>query len=413
MNLSYIKAFDGLRAFALILVVLSHWPYRYFSVTFGWIGVSMFLVLSGFLITRILLVAKTKPLKTFLTQFYRNRALRILPLYYLYLLAVSAILIAAWFFTDPEKVTDIIAFGFIAVKNDMLYLLTYTYNFQDIWHLWDGKRDSNDVGFFAHFWSLAVEEQFYLVFPFLVYFLPVPKLKKVLWVTAAVPLFLRLGVGEFFRNAYPDYFLGMVLAKLPFFHLDSFALGSLLALSRWEKVRKPQLYLYLYLAFCIVQGSVAVYFLQKSGVDISFKSLGFDHPLYQYAQQTHSILDYRYAFTYTFVNIGSMLLILTILHSNHISALLSTAFFVNLGRISYGLYVLHFPLLAFLVNWLETTGYNNQLFRNTWLEFPIFLAYSLVTVGLAWLSFRFFESRFLTLKHKTPLTNFPAKAETV
>src|SRR5688572_7542066 len=163
MSVKYIPSFDGLRAYSLILVMLAHWPYPILGFPCGWIGLNMFFVLSGYLITRILLVTKERPLKTYLKRFYWNRIMRVLPLYYGYILAVSAILLLAYFLFS-ENLPVILLQGVEAVKNDFLYLISFTYNFQDIWHLYDGKDDSNHVRFFSHLWSIALEEQFYLIF---------------------------------------------------------------------------------------------------------------------------------------------------------------------------------------------------------------------------------------------------------
>lgn len=153
-NLRYIKGLNGLRAIAVILVIISHWlPNIKLATMFpiGRIGVDIFFVISGFLISRILFNEKniadsnfTMKLKA-VKNFMIRRTLRIFPIYYLLLLFLYS--------TNGAE-----------FRNNILYYLTYTTNFffynTQSWH-----------GMTAHFWSLSVEEQFYLFWPFLLLFL--------------------------------------------------------------------------------------------------------------------------------------------------------------------------------------------------------------------------------------------------
>jgi peptidoglycan/LPS O-acetylase OafA/YrhL len=399
MATNYIRSLDGLRALAVTLVLLNHWPFPGLSLPFGWSGVSIFFVLSGFLITRILFASREKPLKEFLSRFYRNRILRIFPLYFAYLLGIAGLLYLLNYFIPEPPVQ--IAQGYQAVKNDLLYLLTYTYNFQDLWHLLDGKDDSNHVRFFSHLWSLCVEEQYYLVFPFVIYFLPPKKLKILLASIVFLSPVFRLIIGEAFRgNIHGDFFTGMVMSRLPFFYFDAFALGSLLVLWPIHRISRPQRWLFAYLILITALGLTETYFLRQNGSEISWKSLGFNHPLYQYLQPTAGFwLNTRYALTFTFINIGAALLVLSILQPNKLTDFLSKPFAVWFGKISYGIYIFHFPILALLLSILEYNGLENYFKENRWLEITGFLAYFLLTTFIAHLSFKYFESRFLRLKH--------------
>src|SRR5689334_13554869 len=86
MAIQHIKALDGVRGIAILLVILFHYGY----LGCGWIGVQLFFVLSGFLITSILIKDKGQSLKQYLKRFYWRRSLRIFPLYYLYLFVMLA-----------------------------------------------------------------------------------------------------------------------------------------------------------------------------------------------------------------------------------------------------------------------------------------------------------------------------------
>jgi peptidoglycan/LPS O-acetylase OafA/YrhL len=149
-----IKGFDGLRAIAFLLVFLSHKIGTREADNFGAVGVVLFFVLSGFLITRILAnmrsdieSGQSTPTES-LTRFYIRRGARIFPAYYLLLLVITAI----WLFAPIE---------YFWLRQKLAY---YFY--------WTNILIANDgwVGDFGHFWTLAVEQQFYIAFAPLILF---------------------------------------------------------------------------------------------------------------------------------------------------------------------------------------------------------------------------------------------------
>ena len=155
-RIGHIPCLDGLRALAVSLVLLVHFPYVQGSVwskalwgigqatRAGYIGVDLFFVLSGFLITRILLQEKVDCGAIGFKSFFIKRALRILPIYYL------SVFIAA------------VCFGYSS--GSFASLATFTFNFHVPFY-----PDSNPL---EHTWSLSVEEQFYLFWPFLIASMP-------------------------------------------------------------------------------------------------------------------------------------------------------------------------------------------------------------------------------------------------
>lgn len=150
----HIPRLDGVRGIAILLVLLHHFTddrekltgiaRRLFLVTdAGWVGVDLFFVLSGYLITRILLSTKESP--RYFTTFYGRRALRIFPLYYAVLVAVLLILPRL---VPPTPELD-------AILGRQVFLWTYLSN-------WVRDTFNSDYAALKHFWSLSVEEQFYL-----------------------------------------------------------------------------------------------------------------------------------------------------------------------------------------------------------------------------------------------------------
>ncbi|MFN5330603.1 MAG: acyltransferase family protein [Planctomycetota bacterium] len=155
------RQLDGIRGLAIIGVFMNHFGQVSWSVSCGWMGVSLFFVLSGFLITRILLMQKSVMsgagggLWRTLGIFYARRSLRIFPLYY------GIVVIACYWNLNQAG----------SVKWP---LATYTYNMV--------LASDNNIGP-GHLWSLCVEEQFYLVWPALILLCP-PRILP--WMIATV-----------------------------------------------------------------------------------------------------------------------------------------------------------------------------------------------------------------------------------
>ena len=198
---------DGLRGLAIIGVFMNHFGQFSWSVSCGWMGVSLFFVLSGFLITRILLMQKSIIgtagggfWRTF-GIFYARRSLRIFPLYY-------AIIAAACYFNMNQAPM---------VK---LPLATYTYNMV--------LASGNVIGP-GHLWSLCVEEQFYLIWPALILLSPLRIMPWMIGAVFASGFLWRLGCFFAGTTYLPMYFSSFAC-------LDCLAAGSFLA---WCEFKGP------------------------------------------------------------------------------------------------------------------------------------------------------------------------------
>ncbi len=213
--MKYVKGFDTIRALAVAFVVVEHWgPYfkehtlpAFLMQTFfqgGWFGVNLFFVLSGFLISSILLNEKQKSEQGanklhIIRNFFVRRSLRIFPIYYL-------------------SVALCLLFNFEFVRSHAVYFLTYTSNLLPYW--------TNEANEFSHTWSLAVEEQFYLIWPWLIIFVNRKYLKYV---------FLAAIVTGIATRYYAIYVTHHVYPSLVFHRLDSFGIGALYAYVRLDK----------------------------------------------------------------------------------------------------------------------------------------------------------------------------------
>jgi peptidoglycan/LPS O-acetylase OafA/YrhL len=198
------RQLDAVRTIAVTMVIATHWEPRATTFWFnGGFGVKLFFVVSGFLITGILLDARNKAERlgfrrtAVLKSFYARRFLRIFPLFY-------ATLVLTFLLGVP------------AVREFIWWLIAYLGNvllaLRGVWL--DG---------IAHFWSLAVEEQFYLVWPVLMLFTP---RRLLLPLIASAIVFAQLFRLVFYLEGINEITVGV----LPFASLDTLGLGAMLAL---------------------------------------------------------------------------------------------------------------------------------------------------------------------------------------
>ncbi len=231
-----IPALDGLRALAILAVILYHTVNVTPRILFtdsgidrvawliartGWIGVDLFFVLSGFLITGILLDTRQAP--GYFRTFYSRRVLRIFPLYYASLIVLLYLLPH---FASPVPPG--------APSPGQIWVWTYLSNVRAAVA---GHWNATPM-FTGHFWSLAVEEQFYLVWPLVVLLLPGPRLRTALLGLILGVAVLRVGLMAAGVNPLAIYVLTPtrmdVLAIGAFVALAAREPGGLLQFRRWS-----------------------------------------------------------------------------------------------------------------------------------------------------------------------------------
>lgn len=199
---NYLVQLDGLRFVAIALVLVDHFTAAINKIPMGPLGVNLFFVLSGFLITRILISSRGKFEGTaqgfggYFKRFFIRRTLRIFPVYYLCILLL-------FLFNVPP------------VREKLPWFLLYGSNiYMAIHQTWMGVVD--------HFWSLSVEEQFYIIFPLVIFFVP----KKWLVPTFITMLIISILFRLYFFLAGYNWIVNYV--SMPAC-LDSFGLGALMA----------------------------------------------------------------------------------------------------------------------------------------------------------------------------------------
>jgi len=343
----YIPALDGLRGVAVLLVIGLHYQKPYFEL--GWTGVDLFFVLSGFLITKRLMENKDRPDRYAL--FYRNRALRIMPLYYLMLVLFYFcvyFLVSAQNFHRFDLYTNNKAAWFLFLQNWVF-----------------DQHEATKEGHLVPLWSLAIEEQFYLIWPWFLYAFYTNKyFRQILWVIIAGVFLIRNGLYFFngSRNLYTNTFC----------RIDSLVIGAL----TWFLVQKP-----LFTKKVMWMGITALVILMAGYTCIEGKdprspfsaTVGYTAFAFLFASILYTVV----------INPGSMA-----------SRILKNSFLRFTGKISYGIYVFHVPVIIIARSKISPILQEWHLPENLLLGIISILITYAISIG----SYYYYESYFLTRK---------------
>ncbi len=402
----FIPGLNGIRALSALLVISTHWPGNMLSLKFGWIGVNIFFVLSGFLITRILLVEKQKPFGGYLRTFYYKRSLRIFPVYYLFLAGITVLLLLVSGLVPRLATDEIWKGGLRAVQHDLPFLATYTYNLKlNLRYFLDYPDSSNQ--FFGHLWSLAVEEQFYLVFPFVVYFASPRSLKGMLiGLLVLCPLIRLWAAVDGVQRVTDHYWLGETLYTNPLCQADALAAGAALAVFRF-RVSRPYRFFFGVFTLWLAVGMAVFFSLRQAGYFlVEGKSFGYNFPGFWFDQPTPWWwINIRAAYQYSLVNLLAVALVLpAIVKKPLFPALFTHPWAEYLGKISYGIYLFHNPMIALMEVLLGYFGAGSLLVHPVQ-QVVLFAVYLAAVLGLAHLSYRYFEQRFLSFKVRLALSS--------
>jgi peptidoglycan/LPS O-acetylase OafA/YrhL len=357
---SHYPALDGLRGTAILAVFLFHFgggshegtnlPLRLYLafIRVGWMGVDLFFVLSGFLITGILYDTAHKEDR--IKNFYARRALRIFPLFYGVLFAfllLTPVLHLKWH------------------AGHILYFL-YLYNMVPM--LAPHLSSPGSAMVLNHFWSLSVEEQFYLLWPFVIWL--VRDRRRLLWISVAFMLLaLGLRLTVVLHGGSQDEVFGLLPTRA-----DSLLFGAAVALL----VRGPAGKRLPATPVAIVSGLLSLLVLLSGHVwyygtqliaTVGYTSIGIFFACIVYWAQTGE---------------------------GWVARIFSAPFLRFFGRYSYGLYIYQGLLLVFMMPYVHTV---QRLVHSDALGGVLYILLSLVLLlGLSMLSFHFFEEPIL--RHK-------------
>ena len=333
----------------------------------GYLGVPAFFVLSGFLLTPILIDMKAKfDGKAFFARFYGRRALRIFPLYYFYLAITAVICVVALRWDDfPDRYHAVRFLDQLPMA--ALFLI-------DIIHAGEGYQTTKLL---SHFWSLAVEEQFYLVWPLVIFLVPKIRIKTLLIVIICCGPLIRWFIGSDFL-AEAMLFLGddrdTVVYTLPFSHLDGFAMGGYFALYR-KSGSGLSVWILFALAYVLGVGSTWM-----TGGPFVATELGYGPFMPDAA---------KHIWGYSLLSLVFANMLIHIRDRKFFPRLFENPILDYLGKISYGLYVYHYAIILVVYGFLRD------------LPEPVRLVVSLaLSIAVSVASYELFEKKFLTFKDR-------------
>ncbi len=358
-----IPQLDGLRGIAILMVICYHYFPGILLFNFGWTGVDLFFVLSGFLITgRLVPFLDDKKL---LLKFYKNRFLRIVPLYVGFLI----IFFTAWFLFSGSKNLNQYPFYtnhwwnyFLFIQN-WVYIATLT---QVKTHL-------------LHLWSVAVEEQIYLLFPLFLFLLKKNTaniFKAILGILAVILVCRILWVAFSFSD---DQYMNLFYNS--FFRLDTFLIGAAIYFMYHKivQVRNFQ--------------SIIKWLSILSAIILALKIL-----LTGDVEKTNTFTA-TIGYTLIALLFGGLLLLTLVKKNKMLNYLTSLRFIRFTGKISYGLYIIHWPLFLFgfgLVN--KIFGVLNVPVSEQTIYIVNILVCLPTSYLIIFLSFKYYESYFLKKK---------------
>ncbi|MGB8330580.1 MAG: acyltransferase [Polyangiales bacterium] len=360
----YQPSLDGVRAISVLIVMAYHFDLN----SWGHLGVAIFFVLSGFLTTSILMGQRDQKLGRYLAVFYQRRTLRIFPLYYGYiaLLGMSFLLLGR-----PT--------GF---DTNWPYLVTYTSNFAPL------DPDWFTSAFYGHLWSLAVEEQFYLIWPFLIYFMSAKGSKTLMIVLLIVCPLIRI-VGYSMLSEVAPVVEGVAslatvraveaMDGLPVSCWDAFAAGALIPIAAL-RTRSRQFWARYVTILALATAAFGAYLLSSRGAGL----IAAPGELFK------AVLHDRFI-GYSIRNLWIVCFLIGAMQWRPLRAVLSLPWMVLVGRVSYGMYIFHWPILVPIRRVLSYEPLSLA-------GIAVFLVYTAIVFAVSYASYRWFESWFLRRK---------------
>jgi peptidoglycan/LPS O-acetylase OafA/YrhL len=366
MTRGYVSEVDALRGLAMTGVVAQHCG----LLPFGWTGVWLFYVISGFAITSSLLASDRESLTkaTLIGNFYVRRCLRIWPLYFTFVIGnmLAALIV---------RRSDVLASG--------PWLATFSYNFRMTLH----DETWTAIG---HLWTISVEEQFYLVFPFLFALLSRRRLVMALWTCIVFSPMLRLLLTCWLdRFSQDNLWKAFALYAFAPVHFDAFSAGALIALFRPFLASRLQLArAFLTIALGVAMAYACIYVC----INVSAQGIGKDCLRNVFSGilwgQGRQIWLYS-----TIVGLAVALIALILAGEPWLLTICRMPLIRPIGRISYGAYLFHLPVLVLIPFFWHV--HNGSSVIQSISKFAF--AYP-VTLLIAFLSFRYFEQPILKLR---------------
>jgi peptidoglycan/LPS O-acetylase OafA/YrhL len=352
---AYIPQLDSIRTIAVLLVIIHHWLPKSFFLNYipnGALGVNLFFVLSGFLITGILLKSKrhveSQQLKkaTVFKNFYIRRTLRIFPIYYLFLFVFLLL-------------------NGTALREHGAYFFTYTSNYL----FYSNQQFLSDH--LAHLWSLAVEEQFYILWPWLIIFISRRLLPYL------IALFIIIGISSNYIFTEKDWWVEILTPAC----FEAFAVGGFLS---YLSIYRPDIIKQIQPKFAWIFAAALLLFISD-------------------------VFGYSFLPRRTYHSILAAAIIFYCVHKNNNKAanyVLNNKWMISIGKISYGIYLYHLciPELWKNVN-TKFSSWNIDLFFNkampaTFKPAWLFTQHLALVLLISIVSWKLIEKPFNNLKKR-------------
>lgn len=387
----YLPQFDGVRGLFCfsILIIHHHFTYLNLPSNLGYFTMHTFFIMSSFLITRTLLIDKrrTDNFKTFFVKFYIKRILRIFPVYFAYLLftLIVGILVARSVYKPVLGI-------FYEWKNFWWMLLSFTYNFKDLLCLFTHQTYNKSL-VFPHLWSLSLEEQFYIIVPFMIWYLDEKTLKRLTIAMILIfPIFRIIGYNWLCTLTDDNMQRSFILYRCTIFQYDAFFYGTFLAMFdiTWSDKTMDRLF-YALLAIFLLTVPVNGWMIHKqTGED-------FKHIVTSYEFMTR---NGQYIYIDCLVNILCVVFFYLCFKDEHRFSFLKNKTIVDIGaRITYSSYVYQFIFIipAILAYRYLLSVWGTPTFPT---ELVLMTVSILSLIGLSNLSYNTMESYFLKKKDK-------------
>ncbi len=401
-----LQSLDGLRAIAILLVVFHHlqnhipvWNEPTFLIKMyiwqGWIGVDLFFVLSGFLITGILI--DSRDASNYFSGFYTRRVLRIFPLYYSVLIGI---IVASQILTKAHAPSAPVIASLVPLPGDRWVYFCYLTNWTGLWKAQWGPGFGSIL---AHFWSLAVEEQFYFVWPFVVWAVRPRAIPWIAGVVAILSALIRLGwTVHTGVQMIPPQSIEIQLATIC--RLDGLFIGALCAY--FFRIPKLMSRVHKWLPWIATLGvgsfflafSAMLFFPERAGLLFYGPTPPVSHTL----EDAVRLFLLCGGFTLLAMGFGALVLLAAHTESENtwMQDVLKSRILAPIGTYSYGIYVFHVPIIGIAMTYIYP-----KIIRavTTPVEAAVTECAYIVMVAsasfiISAISYEFFEKKILRLK---------------
>jgi len=383
-----IPTLDGMRGIAVLSVLAFHFAWTFpgddrekaFTLVdriavhmhdflwSGWTGVDLFFVLSGYLITRGLVAPSKRTTGTRLKMFWMRRVLRIFPLYYAFVIVGTIVALA-------------LGQGWVPGPSYWLYMQNYSLAFDDEVLRWT-----------AHFWSLAIEEQFYFVWPLVAILVARRRLIPTILVLVPAVVMLRgllvfkgAQIGPVADLLHDQHGIAKFVYRATFTRADGLLLGAFVAVTQRE-VTHPVARAWRRLRFPIFVGTA----LTIAGL------YAWAHGLNDYDRR---IMGIGYVVIALFFA-SAISMCADAIIGERTRKFLSSRPLVACGKVSYGMYIFHWVLVVWLAPRITSFQAGMSTATQIALNLGVVVGGIAASYVLAEISFRFFETPFLKLKSR-------------